>query len=89
MPSTVKRAMQELMTNNVARNLKWTGQGIKEGFSKLSLNPILEKAIRKNRATAESTSAEIQHAVAHYLKGAGDRDGGRSQRRARANQVEP
>ncbi|KAJ8045335.1 hypothetical protein HOLleu_08325 [Holothuria leucospilota] len=51
--------------------------------------PGFTEAIRKNRATAESTSAEIQHAVAHYLKGAGDRDGGRSQRRARANQVEP
>ncbi|KAJ8038387.1 hypothetical protein HOLleu_15805 [Holothuria leucospilota] len=64
------------------------GKGVVDGVGGAAKS-LVRQAIRKNRATAESTSAEIQHAVAHYLKGAGDRDGGRSQRRARANQVEP
>ncbi|PIK38588.1 hypothetical protein BSL78_24571 [Apostichopus japonicus] len=77
----IKRMLHELMSNDVAINLNWTGQGEKMAFKELALRPILEKAVRRNNSTLTCTGCEIKREICHYLKGAPDRDGGRQARR--------
>ncbi|XP_071854220.1 uncharacterized protein [Apostichopus japonicus] len=79
----VRRMLQELILNSVAISINWTGQGEKLAFKDLFLRKVLEKAIRKNQQTSNSTAVDIQREVVKFFKGASDREGGRKARQQR------
>ncbi|XP_071855560.1 uncharacterized protein [Apostichopus japonicus] len=74
LPVAVRRMLQELIQNNVAKCIHWTGQGEKLAFKDLFLRKVLEKAIRKNQPTSNSTAVEIQREFVKFFKGASDRE---------------
>jgi hypothetical protein len=41
---------------------------------------LLSEAIKRNPLTSNSTESDFQHEVVRFLRGAGDRNGGRKQR---------
>ncbi|XP_071854684.1 uncharacterized protein [Apostichopus japonicus] len=83
LPVAVRRMLQELIQNSVAKCINWTGQGEKLAFKDLFLRKVLEKAIRKNQQTSNSTAVDIQREVVKFFKGASDREGGRKARQQR------
>ncbi|PIK42768.1 hypothetical protein BSL78_20370 [Apostichopus japonicus] len=70
----------DVLSNAVATKLNWTGTTGKTAFAKLHMRNIIEKAVRRNQATVQSTTSDIQAAVVRFLKGASDREGGRKSR---------
>ncbi|XP_071835294.1 uncharacterized protein [Apostichopus japonicus] len=76
----VKRILGDVLSNAVATKLNCTGTTGKTAFAKLHMRNIIEKAVRRNQATAQSTTSDIQAAVVRFLKGASDREGGRKSR---------
>ncbi|XP_034147797.1 uncharacterized protein LOC106024256 [Esox lucius] len=77
---TVWRMLPCIITNALALLITWTGAGNKASFKDLFLRTVLQRAIRNNPSTQDATDEAIQHQVTRYLKGAGDRAGGRRRR---------
>ncbi|KAK1174804.1 hypothetical protein AOXY_G2386 [Acipenser oxyrinchus oxyrinchus] len=72
--------MRHLLTNKLAQGLNWTGHGEKIYFRDLQIRVKLQKAVRRNPATKKDTDEEIQREISHFLRGVGNREGGRKER---------
>ncbi|XP_071816623.1 uncharacterized protein [Apostichopus japonicus] len=72
----VRRMLRELILNDVAIRVNWTGQGEKLAFKDLFLCKVLEKTIKKNQHTSNSMAVEVQREVVRFFKGASDKEGG-------------
>ncbi|XP_071854928.1 uncharacterized protein [Apostichopus japonicus] len=66
--------LADVLSNAVATKLNCTGTTGKTAFAKLHMRHIIEKAVKRNQATAQSTTSDIQAAVVRFLKGASDRE---------------
>lgn len=78
--------MARLLTHELALQFSWSGKGAqKHSFQILHLRCVVSAAVRCNALTAHATDAQTEVVMKHWLRFAGDRQGGRKRRSAASN----
>ncbi|KAK0150997.1 hypothetical protein N1851_007870 [Merluccius polli] len=83
---TVRRMLQNGLTNNLACNFNWAGKGHKKPFRETSLSDVLFAALQKQ--LPGSTQMQYEGTLKKWLKYAPEREGG-VERRRRAQEQAP
>ncbi|XP_062406791.1 uncharacterized protein LOC134097855 [Sardina pilchardus] len=83
---TVRRMLQNGLTNNLACNFNWAGKGHKKPFRETSLSDVLFAGLQKQ--LPGSTQMAYEGTVKKWLKYAPEREGG-IERRRRAQEQAP
>ncbi|KAF8569167.1 hypothetical protein P879_03757 [Paragonimus westermani] len=76
----VKRILQSLVHNDLAKTINWKGTNGKRNFSSMRLASLIKAAVSCN-GFENTTHESIEKRIQRWFQNAPDRDGGRNRRR--------
>ncbi|KAK0152149.1 hypothetical protein N1851_006459 [Merluccius polli] len=77
---TVWRVMKQILVNNLATRINWTGLHGKLAFNKLEMKNVVIEGVRRNPRCKDASEQEVEHLLKRWFYLASDRDGGRKRR---------
>ncbi|KAF6773998.1 hypothetical protein AHF37_06576 [Paragonimus kellicotti] len=77
----VRRILQSLVHNDLAKTINWKGTNGKRNFSSMRLASAIKAAVSCNVRLENITHESIEKRIQRWFQNAPDRDGGRNQRR--------
>ncbi|KAF8562798.1 hypothetical protein P879_10634, partial [Paragonimus westermani] len=84
--NVVKRILNSLVHNDLAKIINWRGLNGKIKFSTMQLTNAIKDGVIRTAAFEETTGESVEKYVKRRFKNAGDRDGGRCKRHFKIQQ---
>ncbi|KAF5275887.1 hypothetical protein FQR65_LT04126 [Abscondita terminalis] len=84
---TVRNILRKLFTTDLCKRYNWCGRGEKENFNQYKNILQLILGVTRKQYNA-STFKDIDDVIKIWLRNAGDRDGGRNERRKKQNRLD-
>ncbi|CAH0560614.1 unnamed protein product [Brassicogethes aeneus] len=79
---STRRFLSKILTNSLAMRYNWRGRHDKFSFEELKqIILLIVASLRQNSLTNDVTIVQVENSIKNWLRLAGDRDGGRSQRK--------